>query len=116
MHPTVSQATTTQMSTSSWYSPLEQPHDVRLLHLQPCIPTRQKSEEIKSFLRSSLLHTWDLDAPADEAHISETPSISLNRPSFIVTPNIFLALKRLRDAEESRVLWIDAICLYFDRY
>jgi hypothetical protein len=39
------------------------------------------------------------------------PSISLNGQSFAVTPNLFIALKHLRNAEEPRVLWIGAICI-----
>lgn len=88
--------------------------EFRILSLQPA---KDKAEDIhcrlmKDYLRSesgnksiyeALSYTW---GEAKEMHI-----IFVNNQPFPVTPNLFIALKYLRKAEESRVLWIDAICI-----
>jgi hypothetical protein len=47
---------------------------------------------------------------------SKEYTIQLNRRSIPVRHNLWCALYELQDAPESRTLWIDALCIYFDRY
>jgi hypothetical protein len=42
--------------------------------------------------------------------------ISLSQSTFGVTENLFAALRSLRREIAARRIWIDAICLYVDRY
>jgi hypothetical protein len=46
----------------------------------------------------------------------ETSTIQLENDTFVVTPNLHSALRHLRRKDEDQLLWIDAICLYVDRY
>lgn len=57
----------------------------------------------------ALLYEW-----GDHNYNKPDPAISINRRRFIVLPNLWLALKRLRDPSKERALWIDAICLNQD--
>ncbi|KAF1999779.1 HET-domain-containing protein [Amniculicola lignicola CBS 123094] len=45
---------------------------------------------------------------------NSTRSIVLNGTKFMITENLWLALRRLRDPYASRILWIDAICINQD--
>lgn len=88
--------------------------EFRILFLQPA---KDKVEDIHCLLMKdhlgpkagnkpiyeALSYTW---GEAKEMHI-----IFVNNQPFPVTPNLFVALKYLREAEESRILWIDAICI-----
>jgi hypothetical protein len=42
--------------------------------------------------------------------------IALESDIFPVTRNLENALRHLRRPDEDRVLWVDALCLYLDRY
>jgi hypothetical protein len=43
-------------------------------------------------------------------------SIIVNGVKTKIRDNLWLALRSLRRAEAKRLMWVDAICLYFDRY
>ncbi|KAF1948570.1 HET-domain-containing protein [Byssothecium circinans] len=93
------------------YRPLQK-NETRLLDLQPGrdeAPLRCHLRNV-SFLDDpryeSLSYCWGLNKP--EAKIeSENGSIP-------VTKNLFTALRYLRDGEQARTLWIDAICINQD--
>ena len=46
--------------------------------------------------------------------VSGTTPICLEDHSVLVTGNLHMALRRLRHADQSRVLWIDALCIQQD--
>ncbi|KAL8948149.1 MAG: hypothetical protein Q9222_005637 [Ikaeria aurantiellina] len=82
----------------------------RLLSLQPA---RNMAEDI----HCHLVNDDPRSKPAYEAlsytwgETKERRIIFVNGEPFPVTPNLFVALQYLRQAEGSRVLWIDAICI-----
>lgn len=93
------------------YAPLPGPKSIRLLLLQP----GETEEPIcQSFIYSvgrwpsydALSYTWGGE--------KKTKQIKCNSTDFPVTPNLCRALKRLRDPEEPRLIWVDAICINQD--
>jgi hypothetical protein len=91
------------------YKPLEKPTSVRLLSLQP----GDGNDE----LECSLEHT-----ELDTAGAYEAISYAWGEPDFCrqlicdglvlpITANLELALLRLRRPTESRILWVDAVCV-----
>jgi len=106
------------MATSWVYGPLQGPQHIRLVHLQPGI--RRKNiicDMVQVSLHNNptyeaLSYTWDLDDPPDDGQDDKSSySIPISEESFHVTPNLYLALKRLRNPSQPRLLWIDAICI-----
>lgn len=64
------------------------------------------------------LHAVDLHKVADAealsyrwGSMSTSRTISIDKVSFTVTENLFQALIHLRNVENERVLWVDAICI-----
>ena len=51
----------------------------------------------------ALSYTW--------GDLAQKRYISVNNNSFAVTENLFVALRHLRSRSQSRVIWIDAICI-----
>ncbi|KAL9607137.1 MAG: hypothetical protein Q9167_007922, partial [Letrouitia subvulpina] len=88
--------------------------EFRILFLQPA---RDKAEDIHCLLMKDHLEPRSGNKPIYEAlsytwgEAKEMHVIFVNNQPFPVTPNLFVALKYLRKAEESRILWIDAICI-----
>lgn len=89
-------------------------HDFRLLFLHPatneakeihCTLVKDciKSSSGNGYVYQALSYTW---GESQERHI-----IFINGHPFSVTHNLFRALKHLRKAEETRTLWVDAICI-----
>lgn len=64
------------------------------------------AEEIPQY--EALSYVWGTE-PADR-------SILLDNTHFAIKPNLEAALKVLNKGKAERLLWIDSICLYFDRY
>jgi hypothetical protein len=91
------------------YRDLQDFDQIRLLHLQP----RSGSETIECTIElakfskqpeyEALSYMW---GPANPLH-----SILIDGANFEVRENLWLALQHLRLETESRVLWIDAICI-----
>jgi hypothetical protein len=91
------------------YRDLQDFNQIRLLHLQP----RSGSEKIECTIElakfskkpeyEALSYMW---GPANPLH-----SILIDGANFEVRENLWLALQHLRLESESRVLWIDAICI-----
>jgi hypothetical protein len=91
------------------YRDLQDFDQIRLLHLQP----RSGSEKIECTIElakfskqpeyEALSYMW---GPANPLH-----SILIDGANFEVRENLWLALQHLRLESESRVLWIDAICI-----
>ncbi|KAL8836809.1 MAG: hypothetical protein Q9170_002770 [Blastenia crenularia] len=84
--------------------------EFRVLSLQPA---GKKTDDIHCLLANddsktkpvyeALSYTW--------GDTKERRAIFVNGQPFPVTPNLFMALKNLRRAEGSRILWVDAICI-----
>jgi arginase family enzyme len=55
-----------------------------------------------AFIRSLVLVWGNIDPPR---------TILIGNDHLVVTPNLYAALKQLRDADFPRVIWIDAICI-----
>ncbi|KAK0100199.1 hypothetical protein ONS95_008537 [Cadophora gregata] len=94
------------------YHALRRHRHIRVLILHP----GTGDEEIYCTLEVALLDR----APAYEAlsyawgdskDIKERHAIRCGNGRFNIMPNLFEALKRLRDSSARRVLWIDAICI-----
>ncbi|KAK4442368.1 heterokaryon incompatibility protein-domain-containing protein [Podospora aff. communis PSN243] len=76
--------------------------------------------EDRGFPYEALSYTWGSSDPVqafldhDEtqgAEIEKPVSIVVNNLNFYVAPNLYLALRHLRDVETDRILWVDAICI-----
>ncbi|KAG4435709.1 hypothetical protein IFR05_008795 [Cadophora sp. M221] len=84
-------------------------HEIRVLELLP------GSEEQPIHCLLSIEHLWD--DPRYEAlsyawgSSVETKPIQLNKTSFEITPNLEVALRHLRYEQDSRRLWVDALCI-----
>lgn len=94
----------------SFYHPLQDVDEIRLLHLHP----GSSREEIKC----TIVHGTLSKQPSYEAlsymwgpkDIVQT--VTINGISFNVRENLWSALQHLRLASKIRVLWIDAICIH----
>ncbi|KAL9046329.1 MAG: hypothetical protein Q9214_000809 [Letrouitia sp. 1 TL-2023] len=88
--------------------------EFRILFLQPA---RDKADDIHCLLMKDHLGPKSGNKPIYEAlsytwgEAKEMHIIFVNERPFPVIPNLFVALKYLRKTEESRILWIDAICI-----
>ena len=82
---------------------------IRLLTLQPSpdpladIECTIAHDVVGQAKYTALSYTW--------GSVEEKQSITLNRYTFAVTKNLFIALQHLRSVNEPLTLWIDAICL-----
>jgi hypothetical protein len=98
------------------YEPLDKDNDetrsIRLLHLQPGSPGEP--------VNCSLVHQNLYDKPDFEAlsycwgDAANPVRINIGEEYIDVTRNLHDALLKLRDKENSRTLWIDAICINQD--
>lgn len=83
---------------------------IRLIVLQPC---RDPSADIEC----DIIHTESKERPQYEAlsytwgNENQTKAIYIRNQVYHVTENLWMALRRLRQTYEARVLWIDAICI-----
>jgi hypothetical protein len=93
------------------YEPLDlEQSQIRLLKLFPG-NSRQRVEcasftaslEEKGLTYEALSYTWGSKHTTDTILLDEKP--------FLVTSNLNDALRRLRQPDESRILWVDAICI-----
>ncbi|KAH9217999.1 heterokaryon incompatibility protein-domain-containing protein [Leptodontidium sp. 2 PMI_412] len=84
-------------------------HEIRVLELLP------GSEEQPIHCLLTIEHLWD--DPRYEAlsyawgSSAETKPMQLNKTSFEITSNLEIALRHLRHEQESRRLWVDALCI-----
>lgn len=97
------------------YRPLSLPNSIRLLRLLPGVeedlPIRcelfesslQGSEDTPSHPYEALSHTWSGGI--------ESGTIIVNGRDFGVTSKLHTMLLRLRSHVDSRIIWIDAICI-----
>jgi hypothetical protein len=103
----------TTSTSTSFYSSLQDSDEIRLLHLQPGSGTEEMKCSIEHVKFSSnpqykaLSYMWGPENPVQ--------SIVINETDCAVRENLGLALQHLRLENETRILWIDAICLYVDR-
>lgn len=103
---------------------LSQQTDVESLHtlrirLLELLPARRKSSPIRCRLNTvrlsnacdyeALSYCWGDPSPSTHIHLSSAPDS--DSQLFSVGPNLHSALRHLRDAKVSRILWIDAICI-----
>ena len=98
-------------SAQAFYNPLDsQSAQIRVLHLHP---SRNFDERLTASLEvvslknrpvySALSYTWGRNAASKP--------ILLNGSDFDILVNLELALRHLRDSDDIRTLWIDAICI-----
>lgn len=87
--------------------------EIRLLCLEPAAhinTTIRASLCVSSLLKEpkyeALSYTWGTAQPEEK--------IELNGEPFPVRENLFAALRRLRDIQNPRILWVDAICINQD--
>lgn len=96
-----------------FYSPLQSPTSIRLLRLEP---SSDEAESIKCALIvvielqkardfEALSYCWGAGGRSQEVFCDNETA------PFIVSENLFYALKRLRLGDRARTLWIDAMCI-----
>lgn len=95
------------------YQPLDKNiKEMRVLILLPnadstaeiqCRLERRCMKEKQSY--AALSYVWG------EANGKDSPHIQLNEVPFLVTPNLYSALKNLRHPTRTHVLWVDALCI-----
>lgn len=95
------------------YIPLDaRTKEIRLLRLLP-----EVDSTLKSNVRCEIIHASLDDSPLYEAlsyvwgNPDVTVAISLNGRDFQVTEDLHTALLHLRQPDEVRVVWIDALCI-----
>lgn len=94
------------------YTALQDLGAIRIVEIQP-------SRDGEAFIECRLVHTNLASRPEYEAlsYVWGTqtemgnPSIALNERKFFVTPNLWSAMHCLRHETETRMMWIDAICI-----
>jgi hypothetical protein len=91
--------------------------EIRLLHLQPRVVA---GDEITCTLRLADLDTKDCEyeALSYEWGIATNRifTVVINEEEVTVRENLWWALWYLRADEGERVIWVDALCIYVDRY
>ena len=100
------------------YSPLpdDQP-SIRLISLHPSRHTEDpiRCDILQASISSNpsyeaLSYTWDPDRPLSALE-PKSYTITLANHAFTITPNLYFALRQIRDREQPRTLWIDAMCI-----
>lgn len=103
------------MSAPYHYSSLEGPDHIRLLHVKPGTGDEPLTCEIHhvsladSPVYEALSYTWDIDDPIEEP--PQQHIITCGELQIPVAPNLFAALRSLRNDGGDLVLWADAICI-----
>jgi hypothetical protein len=100
------------------FAPLQHPDSIRLLTLHSGVTSAP--------IQISLSEVWSGDDPQYEAlsytwatengDITRSPIVECDGEHIKVTNNCTDALRRLRYKDIGCMLWVDAICLYIDRY
>lgn len=92
------------------YTPVAQGyHEIRVIILHP--------GSCEEGIRCEIRHVSFDESPAYEAlsytwgERTDPVQITLDESPFLVTQNLFLALRHLRDEKCARCLWVDAICI-----
>jgi hypothetical protein len=84
--------------------------EIRLVALQP-------STDPTAAIKCKIFHARLSDCPPYEAlsymwgSDADSRIIRIERKEYIIGHNLWLALKQLRQAENERIVWIDAICI-----
>jgi hypothetical protein len=100
--------------TTSIYSPLADSNEIRLIDLQP-----RRPGELINDIKCTTRHVKLSEKPQYKA-LSYTwgsknyRNIKINGTVFAVRQNLFGALHALRLEQDTRTLWIDAICINQD--
>lgn len=101
--------------TSYQYRPLNpDKHEIRLLWIEPYALAPSAHEKV---VECRLYHASLLDKPEYMAlsyvwgNPKETRVIKLNGFPFEVTVNLDIALRKMRERNVSRALWVDAVCI-----
>ena len=98
-----------QSRISNLYSPLEHDDDVRLIHLMPGAFDDALDISLVSYASSerpdyeALSYVWG-DSTSQK-------KVVVNGEFFTIGSNLEVALRYLRKDDESRTLWVDAICI-----
>ena len=66
------------------------------------------------YIYEALSWTWGTKGPKTSIKIDKKVDGEDEAFAFVVSCNLYLALKALRNKEKSRVLWVDAICINQD--
>ena len=104
----------THMSNYYQHIPIVGARSIRVLELQPAndliapIHCKLKTVSLNDFPQwhanyTALSYTWDGQNPSRQ--------VNCDGGSLLITPNCEEAIRQLRSAKETQVLWIDSICI-----
>ncbi|KAK4238473.1 heterokaryon incompatibility protein-domain-containing protein [Achaetomium macrosporum] len=83
------------------YAPLTQPNSIRLLHLYPASSDSEDLNDKLSYDATS--YCW--------GDPNDIRVVFCDHRALHVTVSLYTALKRLRYADQDRILWADAVCI-----
>jgi hypothetical protein len=97
------------------YQPLGQPQTIRLLTLLPLEPGSQDPNRLDATLHEASLDslpTYEaLSYVWDPWETKKRDFVFIDNQPLLVTENCHAAMFHLRHAAQSRVLWVDAVCI-----
>jgi hypothetical protein len=95
------------------HAPLDRHDSIRLLELLPDVFGKPLRCIIHQYPRGyvvpyeALSYTWGDPVFPEQIYVGVDPA----SPSMPITQNLYNALQHLRKSDESRILWIDALCI-----
>lgn len=95
------------------HAPLDRRDSIRLLELLPDVFGQPLRFIIHQYPRGhvvpyeALSYTWGDPVFSEQIYVGVDPA----SPSMPITQNLYNALQHLRKSDESRILWIDALCI-----
>jgi hypothetical protein len=102
------------MAKRSVYKALTHHDEIRILELLPGRSHQPLSRKLKHI---TLGQNHDYEALSYEwGSLQSTEKVRCDSVDIDVTLNLIRALKVLRCEKKARWLWVDAVCLYVDRY
>jgi hypothetical protein len=97
------------------YKPMQNPQEIRLLNIKPA----NKTAEIHLSITLHVLHqnpTYEaLSYTWGDPRKTETVICNEVGNTLSITQNCGAALRRLRQEDKQRTVWIDQLCIYPDR-
>ena len=97
------------------YKPFENAsEEIRVLHLNPGRgddALRGHLQTIRATTTAAHSAEWKALSYCWGETVTTKSSIELDRKEFLITPNLHLALRHLRSADDATVLWVDQICI-----
>lgn len=104
-----------KIATQEWYEYEPLPNEdasIRLIELRPGIPTDIIALELFTVSLNKIRRKASYEALSYEwGEKKGSIPIQCNGNRLLITPNLRVVLEKLRSTTESRILWVDAVCI-----